>query len=71
MKTIELKDPLSALVSNLSQEITARLSIFAARCRNYAMENAEDPSFQRTLSSEGPTMPRPSAPQPKENTVSP
>jgi hypothetical protein len=62
MKIAELKDPLAALVGNLSQEITIKLSSFAARCRNYAMQNAEDPSFKRTLSSEGSTIPRPSAP---------
>jgi hypothetical protein len=37
MKIAELKEPLAALVGNLSQEITIKLSNFAARCRNYAM----------------------------------
>jgi hypothetical protein len=37
MKIAELKEPLAALVGNLSQEITIKLSSFAARCRNYAM----------------------------------
>lgn len=37
MKMAELKDPLTALVSNLSQEIAIKLSSFAARCRSYAV----------------------------------
>jgi hypothetical protein len=47
--TSTLKNPLDAIVASFAKELIVQFNGFSERCRNHAIQQADDPDFMRTM----------------------
>lgn len=47
--TSALKNTLDAIVASFAKELVIQFSGFSERCRNHAIQQAENPDFIRTM----------------------